>query len=190
MGNTFYYSYREFAMKSIAGAFAAVIYGIFFQFFGIYFIRHYYTIVAYFCYAISVCLVFISIWFALRHNKKYIVLTESDLELIIEKNSIKIPRSRIASAQLCESPVKYRFFTGGGVFYVPDVCDTKEGIEVCIVLKLSLIETSEDIIDNKSKMDKQYFQSKFVFISDDKKQIYIRKSPVGGFEPLLKALTD
>ncbi|MDI6741152.1 MAG: hypothetical protein QMD11_00290 [Smithella sp.] len=186
MEKIFYYSNRNAVIKSIAGAFAAVIYGIFFRFFGIWVIPHHYIIVAYFCYAVSFCLVFVSIWFALRPNKKYIVLTESKIKIMSRENSIEIPRSQISSAQLCESPIKYRFFTGVGVVLLPDVCDT----EVCVVLKLSLIETSEKIIDNKSRMEKRLFQSRLVYISDDKKQIYIRKVPVGGFEPLVRALNE
>ncbi|MBN1366087.1 MAG: hypothetical protein JW976_14885 [Syntrophaceae bacterium] len=190
MEKIFYYSNRNLAIKSIAWAFLAVSYGIICRFFGNLVIPHHYIIVAYFCYAVSFCLVFVSIWFALTPNKKYIVLTESKIKIMSRKNSIEIPRSQISSAQLCESPIKYRFFTGVGVVFFPDVCDTKEGIEVCVVLKLSLIETSEEIIDNKSRMEKQLFESQLFYISDDKKQIYIRKAPVEGFEALVRALNE
>jgi len=122
----FYYSKRNEAIKSIKWALIAIIYGIIFHFPAKLVIPHHYLIFAYFCYAVSFCLVLLSIWFALKPNKKYIVLTESTIKIMSKENSIEIPRSQITSAQLCESPIKHRFFTGLGVVFFPDVCETKK----------------------------------------------------------------
>ncbi len=159
MEQIFYYNYKKQAIKPLLLAIGVAVGGaaghLLFNW-----IKPNLTIIAYFFYIVSFWLLFSSLWLALRPNKKYLVLTDSSLRIISEKDCIEIPRSQIFSAELCQSPIEFkaqpRIY---GHLYLRDTSQ---------VLKLSLkspyIKEVIDINYYNSDIENNFGGSEFVYI--------------------------
>jgi hypothetical protein len=174
----FYYNYRKQAISPIVIAITMAAVGAFFHL-----ILPNLIIITYFFYAFSLYFVFASIWFSFRPNKKYLVLTESNFIILTEKDCIDIPRLEILSVELCQSPIEFKARPN---FRFLTMRDPQT------VLKISLKSTCIDKITDynyyKSDIENNFPGSQFVYISSDRKNIYLRLAPIEGFYSLLKLL--
>ena len=182
MEREFYLSYRKAAIKPALYAFVFAGLGIF-SHYSIKAIDAYLlNFIPYFFYAASLYLLIIFCVFILRPNGKYVLITESTLTVFRGKTAIEIPRSQIVQIKLCQSPITYRAFEPYGPVDVG---------EIATLLKISLRDTHFlESMKSVSDYKRHFFQSQFVHISDDNKDIYLRSSPIGGFGPLLRALKE
>jgi hypothetical protein len=179
----FYYSYRKEAIAMASAALYTVFGGSLFLYFGKAIFQSPLAAFKYIVYSFSLFFIAVSFWYVVRPNKKYIRVTNSDVEILTEKNKIVIPRSQINSVELSPSPIKHMvrtlFF---GNYYIG---------ESGTLLKLSLKDTSQNaMVKHYEMLDKKLFDPKFIYISDDKKDIYLRLPPVGGFNQLLEILNS
>lgn len=179
MEKIFYYSYRKQAIWPIVSAIVMAAGGAFFYLLS----RN--LIITYFFYALSLYFVFVSSWFVFRPNKKYLVLTESNFKILTEKDCIDIPRSQILSAGLCQSPIE---FIMRPTFVFSTLRDSQTVIEIS--LKSAFIDGIKDYNYYKSDIVNYFSGSQFVYISGDKKYIYLRLAPIEGFDSLLKLLKE
>ncbi len=182
MKREFILSYRKAAFKPVSYAVAFMAGGLFSHYSFKTVDAYQLFFLSYFFFAASFYFLIISLLFVLRRDRKYVLLTESTLTILCERFSIEIPRSEISLVRLCESPIRYRMFIPYGPVDLG-------GISTALKISLrdsKLLGGMVAISDYK----REFFQSQSVHISDDKKEIYLRSSPVGGFEPLLSALKD